>query len=68
MNSHDKELMDKIMKDKERYGIHVDNDVVWVQDNELDSSDKNFWIGFYEYGDDLLKSLFEYIGFKSEYV
>lgn len=30
----DEQLLKRVLFDKERYSIVVDNDVVWVQDNE----------------------------------
>lgn len=64
----DQELMQMILADKERYTIVVDNDAVWIQDNQRDEEDENYWVGFSEYGYYLIPVIFEAIGVKSEFV
>lgn len=70
----DKELFDKIFKDKSKYAIQIDNDDVSVFDkNELDKFKNGEWIepnydNFNEYGYELLNELFVYLGFDSELV
>ncbi|MEK4006443.1 hypothetical protein [Paenibacillus sp. FSL H3-0333] len=64
----DEQLLKRVLFDKERYSIVVDNDVVWVQDNEKNSNDDDFWTGFNEYGYELIPTIFEVIGVKAEFV
>jgi hypothetical protein len=68
LNLHDKDLLDKIMKDKKRYSIVVDNDAVHVQDNQIDEGDDFYWVTFNEFGYHFIVGLFEYLGFDSDYV
>ncbi len=68
LTNDDKNLLDKIMNDKTRYSIVVDNDAVYVQDNHCHPEDDSYWIGFDQYGYDFIVSLFEYFGFKSNFV
>lgn len=68
MNKSDKELMKMILADKDRYTIIVDNDAVWIQDNTKDYADDDYWIGFNEYGYNLIPIIFKSIGVKSEFV
>jgi hypothetical protein len=56
MNEHDKELFNKIMNNKERYIIQVDNDCVIVIDKEDEGGDE--YETFNEYGYHLLVGLF----------
>jgi hypothetical protein len=65
LNLHDKDLLDKIMKNKKRYSIVVDNDAVHVQDNDNDDAE---WATFEQYGYHFIVELFEYLGFDSDYV
>lgn len=60
--------MQMILADKERYTIVVDNDAVWIQDNQKDEDDENYWVGFNECGYYLIPIIFEVIGVKSELV
>lgn len=68
MKKNDFQLMDMIMSNKDRYTILVDNDVVWIQDNKKDSDGDDYWISFNEYGYNLIPTLFEYLGVKSDFV
>jgi hypothetical protein len=68
LNLHDKDLLDKIMKDKKRYSIVVDNDAVHVQDNQIDEDDDFYWVTFDEFGYHFIVALFEYLGFDSDYI
>jgi uncharacterized protein YacL (UPF0231 family) len=68
MGEHDRELLNKIMKNKKRYSIIVDNDAVHVQDNQLNEDDDNYWVTFDEYGYHFIVDLFGYLGFDSDYV
>lgn len=63
MSKDDARLMDKIMKDKERYAILVDNDAIHVEDTinrDMETFD--------EYGYHFIVVLFQYLGFESDYV
>lgn len=66
MTIHDKYILDKMRKEKKRYKVIVDNDAVYVQDLQ-DEEDDN-WIPFDQYGYEFIVSLFEYLGFQSEFV
>lgn len=66
MNAHDKELLDKIMNNKERYLIEVDNDCVIVIDKN--NTDEDECETFNEYGYHLLKDIFNYLGIEADYV
>jgi len=65
MTKHDKDLLDIIMLDKERYTIRVDNDAVWVEDSNSSEGIEEFWEGFDDYGWHFIISIFEYLGFES---
>jgi hypothetical protein len=61
---NDKMLLDLIKSDIKRYKIVVDNDNVWVEDQQKD----DIIVGdFSSYGDELIISILEYIGISVEY-
>lgn len=64
----DQELMQMILTSRARYTIVVDNDAVWIQDNEKNESDEEHWVGFSEYGHNLIPTIFQAIGIKAEFV
>jgi hypothetical protein len=67
MNGKNKELMDLIMSDKNRYKIVVDNDSVWVEDTTKDAEREDTSIGhFTEFGYYLLVEVFQYLGLNAE--
>ncbi len=65
MDNHDKELFEKIMSNKERYFIEVDNDCIIVNDKENPEGD---YETFSEYGYHLLKDIFNFLGIDADYV
>jgi hypothetical protein len=68
MKKTDQQLMKMILSDKDRYTIIVDNDAVWIQDNTKDSDDDDYWVAFNEYGYNLIPTIFNTIGVKSEFI
>lgn len=62
---HDKYLLGKIMQDKKRYEIIVDNDAVHIKDRQDEEEE---WITFDQYGYDFIVSLFQYLGFDADFV
>jgi hypothetical protein len=68
MELTDDQLMEIILHNKDRYKIVVDNDVVWVQDNEKDEEDEDYWVAFNEYGYNLIPTIFKHLGVKADFV
>lgn len=68
MTDNDNYKLDLIMDNKTRYSIRVNNDAVWIQDNELSDEDEDYWVGFDEYGYEFIASIFKYLGFDSDFV
>ncbi|WP_010497822.1 hypothetical protein [Paenibacillus elgii] len=66
LTTHDKYLLDKMIKEKRRYKVIVDNDAVYIQD--LQDEEEDNWIPFDQYGYEFIVSLFEYLGFQAEFV
>lgn len=68
MIKEDKELLDRVTANKQRYTILVDNDAVHVQDNTKSDEDEDYWETFSEYGYEFIVELFQYLGFDADYV
>jgi hypothetical protein len=67
-NEKDKQLMDMIMADKDRYAVVVDNDSVWVEDKTKDEETEDVYVGsFSEFGYHLLVQIFRYLGLDADY-
>lgn len=74
INDEDKDLFEKIFKNKDKYKILVDNDCVSVIDkeelrkfdnDEIDDYDSE---SFYCFGYELLAELFSYLDIDADYV
>lgn len=55
----------KYNRDENRYEIVVDRDVVWIQDNEKDEEDNEYWTAFDDYGYRLIATIFKHMGIKT---